>query len=168
MVNRVQLGDLGGGEFGLKISRESVEVTTVSDPSDLLFDSREEEYGNALLSGTASLTFTGIESTKNTGTISYGTTLSYIPVVLISRVDSSGIVYRHCASGLWSVGIFPDFALGDIVLAYADDITNSSFTIRADRVISGGAVKGGLPNGTHTFSYAVFALGNSTVTSVGP
>lgn len=44
MANRVQLGDLGSGVFGLKVSKPSVNVLTASD-KDLLFDSTKARTG---------------------------------------------------------------------------------------------------------------------------
>ena len=44
MANRVQLGDLGSGVYGLKVSKPSVNVLTATD-KDLLFDSTKARTG---------------------------------------------------------------------------------------------------------------------------
>ena len=44
MANRVLLGNLGSGNFGLKVSKKNVDVTTAAD-KDLLFNSNLDRSG---------------------------------------------------------------------------------------------------------------------------
>jgi hypothetical protein len=55
--DRVLLGAIGDGEWGLKVSVSGVDVTTASD-DDLLFDSTRNTF-KILSTGTATLTVTG-------------------------------------------------------------------------------------------------------------
>lgn len=57
MANRVQLGELGSGVFGLKVSKPSVNVLTASD-KDLLFDSTKARTGQ-IYAGANGLDFVG-------------------------------------------------------------------------------------------------------------
>ena len=57
MANRVQLGNLGSGVFGLKVSKPSVNVLTASD-KDLLFDSTKARTGQ-IYAGANGLDFVG-------------------------------------------------------------------------------------------------------------
>ena len=61
MANRVQLGNLGSGVFGLKVSKPSVNVLTASD-KDLLFDSTKARTGQ-IYAGANGLNF--FESTTD-------------------------------------------------------------------------------------------------------
>lgn len=61
MANRVQLGDLGSGVFGLRVSKPSVNVLTASD-KDLLFDSTKARTGQ-IYAGASRLDF--VESSSD-------------------------------------------------------------------------------------------------------
>lgn len=60
MANRVQLGDLGSGVYGLKVSKPSVNVLTATD-KDLLFDSTKARTGQ-IYAGANGLDFVGDNS----------------------------------------------------------------------------------------------------------
>jgi len=60
MANRVQLGNLGSGVYGLKVSKPSVNVLTATD-KDLLFDSTKARTGQ-IYAGANGLDFVGDNS----------------------------------------------------------------------------------------------------------
>ena len=82
MSDRVLLGALGGGDYGLRVSRPGYDVT---DPAlakeQLAFDSRWTEVSNVWMAGSVVFTPSGT-------TVSYGTTFAVPPpvfgIVLIS------------------------------------------------------------------------------------
>lgn len=85
-MKRVVLGDLGGGVLGLRVSRPGFDVTTESLGSlNIAFDSREDDFGIILRKGIWNwgdpvITFP---------------TLSYVPLVSILRIDTSGRVINE-------------------------------------------------------------------------
>ena len=88
MANRVLLGNLGSGNFGLKVSKKNVDVTTAAD-KDLLFNSNLDRTGQ-IYAGANNINFNGVSGnpTENAG-INFltavspnKTTLGYIPLIL--------------------------------------------------------------------------------------
>ena len=78
MANRVLLGDIGSNDFGLKISRPGVDVTSATD-KQLLFDSRKGRTGQ-IYAGASGLNFVNTVSDQEAEVIGtanlYGVVLS--------------------------------------------------------------------------------------------
>lgn len=85
MTDRVLLGALGGGAFGLKVSVPGYSVSSAG-PNDLAFDSTKGGFAAVLASGTVSMSSGGGDQT-----VYYGVTLSYAPLVLFNLVTSGAI-----------------------------------------------------------------------------
>ena len=90
MANRVLLGKLPDGSFGLKVSKETKDVTSGSiATSDLLFDSRLNRTGQ-IYAGANNINFNGVSGNPSeTAGINFltavspnKTNLGYIPLVL--------------------------------------------------------------------------------------
>lgn len=64
MANRVLLGDIGSNDFGLKISKPGVDVTSATD-KQLLFDSRKGRTGQ-IYAGAAGLNFVNSSGEQTT------------------------------------------------------------------------------------------------------
>lgn len=92
MTNRVALGDVGGGAFGLKVSKPGYDVLDAGTvDAKLAFDSSWTKAQRIFLSGvyTATVNASGVY-----GTVTFPSTLSTIPVVLAA--------YRDSASSVWN------------------------------------------------------------------
>ena len=132
---RVLLGNKGS-EYGLWVTKTGVDIIDDSPTDDeLLFDSSKVEGSLILKSGTASSSW-----------ISWGTTLNYIPlVILLGEPVRKGYQQR------WYQSRSVYFVYGlEHSNVYAE-VTNTQF-----RVING------------TRRYIALAMGGSTITSVGP
>lgn len=178
MANRVLIGKRNSTDYGLYVSKAGVDVTTASD-ENLLFNTDAPESGLILKSGTTTVT----TSTNPSGTpaspavtsyssyISYGTTLNYIPMVCLWDASSgtayhgAGVQYpvRQGKRHIYIVG----GRSGTTYTGYQDnnliytEASTSQFRVAVEEIELG-------TNTTYTFFYAVFAIGGSTITSVGP
>lgn len=86
MTNRVLLGTLGGGSFGLRVSRPGYDVGAEPLGSkNIAFDSRLTDFGIIHQQGIWSW---------GGGTITFPT-LPYIPLASILRIDSSGRIINE-------------------------------------------------------------------------
>ena len=113
MANRVLLGNLGSGNFGLKVSKKNVDVTTAAD-KDLLFNSNLDRTGQ-IYAGANNINFNGVSGnpTENAG-INFltavspnKTTLGYIPLILRTeknmgeRTDTTNFTYDTDQISAW-------------------------------------------------------------------
>jgi len=81
MVERVRFGDLGGGEFGIKVSRAGFSVDADDAPNLYsALDSQQIVQSGRVLASEISNTF-GVSTFH-----SFGTTYGYVPVVLFDAV----------------------------------------------------------------------------------
>lgn len=94
MTNRVALGAIGGGNYGLKISKPGVDVLSAAD-KDLSFSSLWPAH--SLIHQTGTMTVT-----TSPTTVSF-TDLGFIPVAAMMREISSG----HYGPLVWSIVITP-------------------------------------------------------------
>lgn len=80
MVARVRLGDIGGGDFGLRVSKPGFDVTTETFGSaNISFDSRLQEIGLIVAEGQLAIG----------STATFPVTLSEAPVVEFWRITGS-------------------------------------------------------------------------------
>ena len=113
MANRVLLGNLGSGNFGLKVSKKNVDVTTAAD-KDLLFNSNLDRTGQ-IYAGANNINFNGVSGnpTENAGVnfltaVSPNkTSLGYIPLILRTeknmgeRTDTTNFTYDTDQISAW-------------------------------------------------------------------
>jgi hypothetical protein len=85
MANRILLGNLGGGNFGLQVSQPGDNVLSPAEP--LIFDSTSVRSGMTYAGGSAAST-TGINWSSTKGT------LGYIPVC-VSMDDKKGTIESY-------------------------------------------------------------------------
>jgi len=86
MANRVLLGDIGSGNYGLKISKPGFDVTTTAD-KNLLFNSEKGRTGQ-IYAGAAGLNF--VDSTSDQEAEIRGTTNAYQSWNVGTPVNHSG------------------------------------------------------------------------------
>ena len=147
-------------------------VELVDSSSDFLFDSTEAELGNSLKSGTISLTCdssTAVQTSSKVYWKSDQSSIGYIPAVIFSRRSGSSI-YQSTSRAYWADLYLDTLRFGDATQAYAR-VTDSWMEIETTRYVKGGGVLlggVGLPAGTYSFSYYALAIGNISITSVGP
>ena len=166
MANRVLLGKKGS-EYGLWVSKVGQDVTTAGS-DNLLFDSSKAEGSGIIKSGTLSITVgTTANTTYYSSYVNYtdGNDLNYIPLVMIwagtlnyplrraRRIvliegGRGGNTYYH---QLDACGLYVE------ALAAKFRIASKYF-----------GTQGHCHTGSTTVRYAAFAIGGSTVTSVGP
>ena len=85
MANRVIIGNIGGGDFGLQVSQPGDNVLSPTEP--LIFDSTSVRSGMTYAGGSAAST-TGINWSSTKGT------LGYIPLC-ISMDDKKGTIESY-------------------------------------------------------------------------
>ena len=86
MANRILLGDIGSSQFGLKVSKPSVNVLTATD-KQLLFDSRKNRTAQ-IYAGAAGVNF--VNSTTQTDSEVVGTVTSDFPPPTNARANLTG------------------------------------------------------------------------------
>lgn len=131
MVRRVRLGDLGGGSYGLKISKPTVDVSTAAN-SDLIFNSAVGTT-RVLLKGSIT-----INNGSASGTVNFATQASK-PIVDLRRTrDLAEYLYAtaYTING-YSQNIYP----------WSLTVTTSSFTLTHPSSSHGGFV----------FAYIIYA-----------
>lgn len=85
MTNRTLIGDFGGGDYRIRVSKPGYDVTAALQPEQLAFDSAWKDGGVVYSTGTASV-FGGDSSNGPSPTsLSFGETLPEIPFVLSWR-----------------------------------------------------------------------------------
>jgi len=170
MANRVLLGKRNSTDYGLYVSKSGVDVTTASD-ENLLFNTDAAESGLILKSGTTTVTTASSAATSYSSYVSLGTTLNYIPMVCLWDASSgtayhgAGVQYpvRQGKRHIYIVG----GRSGTTYTGYQDnnliytEASTSQFRVAVEEIELG-------TNTTYTFFYAVFAIGGSSITSVGP
>ena len=97
MVNRIVLDT-----NGLKISKATFNVLTETNPNNFILNASNNVGAGVFMSGS----ITGVTS----ATISFGTTFSYIPFVLISSKTTSG----YSSSGIYAGGLANRFFNGTV------------------------------------------------------
>jgi hypothetical protein len=166
MVNRVLLGE-DGSDFVLKVSKAGTNVLTASD-QDLLFDSTKIASSLVIKSGTVSVTtgssVIGQTPMGSSSWVNYGQTLSYYPLVLITRQVGSSQLRNapevHTISGLdSSKNSFTRITIQNYV-----EVQSSRFRVHI--LASQGNVSTVpnqiIANSSYTFDYIVFAIGGET------
>lgn len=86
MANRILLGDIGSSQFGLKVSKPSVNVLTAAD-KQLLFDSRKNRTAQ-IYAGAAAINF--VNSSSQTDPTVRGTVNSDFPPPTNQRTNMTG------------------------------------------------------------------------------
>lgn len=86
MANRILLGDIGSSQFGLKVSKPSVNVLTAAD-KQLLFDSRKNRTAQ-IYAGAAGINF--VNSSSQTDPTVTGTVNSDFPPPTNARTNMTG------------------------------------------------------------------------------
>ena len=184
MSNRLVLGKANDGSsdiYGLWMSKPGVNIVNGSgvlcDQEDMLFDSRRAEIvSQPLASGTGSVTFSGTSShsnylNTNSGDISYGTTYDYKPILMYTFVDSgNNRVYPMYYENSWTntitttpeaepvISISSGYFHQSYAYIYAD-----KYKIFARRYIRQNGTIDGFTTGTHTFYWAIFPVGEASV-----
>lgn len=102
MSNRVLLGALDSGGFGLRVSRPGYDVTNAGLAKEqLAFDSRWPEVSNVWMSGGGTLS--GVSSLHMVN-INFGTTFATPPMVFVTMwykvPDQTSLTLWHLASNL--------------------------------------------------------------------
>lgn len=87
MVNRVLIGDYGGGTYGIRLSKPGFDVTTALDPERLAFDSSWKDGAVIYRVGTA---VTGGASAEG-NYLPFGETLPAYPIVYFWYLRSSTV-----------------------------------------------------------------------------
>lgn len=97
MANRVVLGALPGGGFGLRVSRPGRNVLNNNlSGSQVAFDSRWQASGRLVINGNVA-----VPNTDSSSTVEYGVTLPQIPEVLL--------LFRNASdSSQWTLGVTGD------------------------------------------------------------
>jgi len=185
MSNRVVLGKAkttsgGSDEFGLWVSKLGTDVINTSnsvlaDPEDMLFDSRRAEIvSQPLASGTSSVTFTSSGATMintDSGFINYGTTYDYRPILMYTFVDSGNdrvypMYYENSWTNTitWNSGGEPVFSVSSGYFGQSNaNIYTDKFKLFASRYIRQNGTIDGFTTGTHTFYWAIFPVGEASV-----
>ncbi len=120
MTNRVAFGAVGGGAFGLKVSKPGYDVLDSGTiDAKLAFDSSWTKAQRIYLSGvyTATVNPSGVY-----GTVNFGATLSAVPTVLAAVRDSASSVWNpleQVNTGWSNANIDGQF---QAMLAYVDRI----------------------------------------------
>ena len=170
-ANSSTYGNYFLGEFGLRVSKAGVDVTTAG-PYDLLFDSTRAEAGLQFSAGSATVTVT---SSTATGTYysnwiyfnSDQSALNYTPVVFANRLTSSlylKVPELQTAVDRYNNGSSIVSTSWQFHTTYMEflDSTRFRFVIRNYYTDAGFY---GLTAGTYTFKYITLTAGGSTVTA---
>ena len=191
MANRIVLGKAkttsGGSDiYGLWVSKTGTSVINTSthvlaDPEDMLFDSRRKEMvSQPLDSGTGTVTFSGTSShgnyiNTNSGDVSFNATYDYVPILVYSFVDSgNNRVYPMYYEQSWTNTIqvtVPPGGAGEPVISVSSGyffqshgtIYTSKFKLFARRYYRQNGTLDGFTTGTHTFYWAIFPVGEASV-----
>lgn len=170
MANRVLLGKRNSTDYGLYVSKSGVDVTTASD-ENLLFNTDAAESGLILKSGTTTVTTASSAATSYSSYVSLGTTLNYIPMVMLFDAQTgtpytqAGLQYPQRKGS--RVTYISGGRGGTTYVANIDynlvftEASTSQFRVGIEEPRFG-------TNTTYNFFYLVFAIGGSTITSVGP
>ena len=173
--NRVLLGERGS-DYGLWVSKPGANVLTC-DEEDMLIDAnRAEIVSQPLDSGTSTVTFSGSSSASNyvntsTSFISYSTTYDYIPILVYCFVDSgNNRVYPMYYEQSWTNTITwnpagePVFSTSSGYFCQSSaNIYTDKFKLFASRYIRQNGTIDGFTTGTHTFYWAIFPVGEASV-----
>lgn len=167
MANRVLLGQ-DGSDYVLKVSKDGVDVLTAGE-DDLIFDSTKPEASFIIKSGTVSLTTASTSTPPNplgsSAWVNFGVTLSYYPLVTITRQVGSSTLYPSPEVHL-QIGFDSNknsYSLTTIQ-TYVE-VQTSRFRVHA--LGTQGRQSIATPdlitsNSTYTFDYIVYALGGAT------
>ncbi len=175
MANRVLLGNRGS-EYGLWISKSTANVLTCN-PEDMLIDAnRAEIVSQPLASGTGTVTFSGTSShsnylNTNSGDISYGATYGYRPILMYTFVDSGNDrVYPMYYENFWTntitqfIGFEPVFSVSSGYFSQSNaNVYTDKFKLFASRYIRQNGTIDGFTTGTHTFFWAIFPVGEASL-----
>ena len=158
MANRVLLGNLGSGNYGLKVSKKNIDVTTAAD-KDLLFNSNLHRTGQ-IYGGGSGINFDGVSGNPTeSGGLNFLTSvtpnkasLGYIPLVVRTeknmgeREDLTDFDYFIDQISLWETtqsSFIPSEANAN---DFAEEAPVSNFTQPAPssgRSLEGGNISSG-------------------------
>ena len=180
MANRVLLGKRGS-DYGLWVSKPGANVLTC-DEEDMLIDAnRAEIVSQPLDSGTGTVVFSGTSSAwnynnTNSGGVSgsftsFNATYDYIPILVYCFVDSgNNRVYPMYYENSWTNTITwnpagePVFSTSSGYFCQSSaSIYTDKFKIYARRYIRQNGTIDGFTTGTHTFYWAIFPVGEASV-----
>ena len=176
MANRVLLGKRGSSDYGLWVSKAGANVLTC-DPEDMLIDAnRAEIVSQPLDSGTGTVVFSGTSShgnyiNTNTGDISFNATYDYVPILVYSFVDSgNNRVYPMYYEQSWTTTITTTPEAEPVISTSSGyffqshgTIYTDKFKIFARRYYRQNGTLDGFTTGTHTFYWAIFPVGEASV-----
>lgn len=83
MVNRILIGDFGGGDYRMRGSIPGADVTTALAPEQLAFDSSWPDTGVILFKGSL------VIGTGTVTTFTFPSALPQVPFVLLHRLEST-------------------------------------------------------------------------------
>ncbi|UGX87132.1 hypothetical protein [Phyllobacterium meliloti] len=128
MTGRTLIGDFGGGDYRIRMSKSGKDVTTTLNPEDLAFDSAWLDSAVIIDRGVIAISSGGIV------TISFSTTLDAVPFVIYWRqIDSNTFFMSQTATNsaayqayyattsltelkFWNSSVLPPITIGYIVL----------------------------------------------------
>jgi len=185
MGNRVLLGKRGSSDYGLWVSKTGANVLTCG-PEDMLIDAnRAEIVSQPLDSGTGTVVFGGTSSdwnyiNSNSGGVSgsftsFNATYDYVPILVYSFVDSGNnrvypMYYEQSWTNTIQVTVPPGGAGEPVISVSSGYFFQSHGTIYADkfklfarRYYRQNGTLDGFTTGTHTFYWAIFPVGEASV-----
>jgi len=179
--NRVLLGKRGSSDYGLWVSKPGANVLTC-DEEDMLIDAnRAEIVSQPLDSGTGTVVFSGTSSAwnynnTNSGGVSgsftsFNATYDYIPILVYCFVDSgNNRVYPMYYENSWTNTITEFIGWEPVISTSSGYFRQSMATIYTDkfklfasRYIRQNGTIDGFTTGTHTFYWAIFPVGEASV-----
>lgn len=108
MTNRTLIGDFGGGDYRIRMSKPGFDVTAALDPERLAFDSAWKDGATVYKIGTC----------VTNATVSFGETLPFIPFVYYWKIQSG----TQVMSGTYATN-------NTAFVAYYARVTTTSFVI---------------------------------------
>ena len=175
MANRVLIGNRGGGDYGLYVSNDGVNVLTATD-DQLMFNSDAVEGFNVLQTGTVSVGAPGTSQGINEALSSYvsynSLGLTYAPLIIPGGQYGASLAGLEADVVLSSEGFYEptnvDFF--NIITTWVEnDFTNRRFRIGRRNYVTepnfGGQTVG--PTTTSNVRYYIFAIGDVTGNASG-
>lgn len=159
MAQRVLLGKRGASDFGLYVSKPGSNVQTAS-ASDLLFSTDNNEAPMLIQTGNVSIA--DITANTQSSFVSWTDgTLNYIPLVMIWNTGDNQVQPVHNRGLILTGG-------RAAVRSYYEDALVHTVANTTGFYVNAEYNNNQLGTTNPTFRYAAFAIGNSSITSVGP
>lgn len=175
MANRLLIGNRGGGDYGLYVSNEGVNVLTASD-DELMFNSDAVEGFNVLQTGTVSVSAPASNIGINESLSSYvsynSLGLTYAPLIIPGGQYGASVAGLEADTVLSGEGFYEptniDF-FNMITTWVENDFTNRRFRVGRRNYGTnpnfGGQIYG--PTSTTTVRYYIYAIGDVTGNASG-